>query len=78
MCGPVSGEWLALGDGRVRTTSPEVGVPEECPAFALSSWLEQTHFAGLDGSLLVLLDEQGEELGRLAPVLAASVEPVPR
>ena len=78
-CGPVSGAWLALGEGRVSTTSPQIGVLEECPHFTLSSWIEHTHFAGFDGNLLVLLDEGGNELGRLAPVplSAASLSPEP-
>lgn len=73
-CGPVSGEWLVLDDGRVSTTSPQIEVPEECPSFTLSSWLKQTHFAGLDGTLLVLLDEDGDELGRLSPVPPSPVD----
>lgn len=72
-CGTIAGTWESLEAGQT-ATSASVSIPKECPGFTLGSWAQRTRLAGFDGNVLVLLDDKGEEIGRLASVPPSAVD----
>ncbi|WP_433346337.1 META domain-containing protein [Micromonospora sp. CA-111912] len=66
-CNRGGGRWItATGGTLLATTGPVTAIncPDHVPVW---SWLGATRRAGLDGEVLVLLDAQGREAGRLRP-----------
>ncbi|WP_320067352.1 META domain-containing protein [Micromonospora sp. RTGN7] len=66
-CNRGGGRWItAPGGTLLATTGPvtKMGCTDQVPVW---SWLQTTRRAGLDGEVLVLIDAQGGEAGRLHP-----------
>jgi hypothetical protein len=63
-CNGQSGRWLAGPEGAVIATSG-ASTMIGCDNVPVGSWLAGASRAGFDGDVLVLLDAQGTELGRL-------------
>lgn len=59
------GAWTVGADGRLRATAG-VSTMIGCAGVPVGSWLASAGRVGLDGQTLVLLDDDGAELGRLA------------
>ncbi len=65
-CNGNGGVWASNDRGNfVATTGPSTLI--FCEGAPVPAWLGQAYLAGLDAGELVLLDAQGEELGRLTP-----------
>jgi hypothetical protein len=65
-CNFVDGRWASASAGHflaVVGASTDVG----CDIIPVDSWLPKASYAALDGDVLVLVDRQGTELGRLLP-----------
>ena len=63
-CNFESGRWVAGPAGALlATTGPSTAM--YCDGVSVGYWLFRTHRAGMDGDVLVLLDRDGAELGRL-------------
>jgi hypothetical protein len=69
------GSWLVASNGRMLTTSTAQlaggGLCTDQPGInarprGLNGWIEQVKRAGLDGDVLVLVADDGQDLGRLA------------
>lgn len=63
-CNRQAGRWVAGPDGVLLAASGP-STMMGCDNVPVGDWLAGTWRAGLDGDLLVLLDREGEELGRL-------------
>ncbi|MEU6203441.1 hypothetical protein ABZ814_07620 [Micromonospora musae] len=64
-CNGQSGRWVAGAEGALLATAgPSTLIG--CDNVPLASWLAKATRAGMDGELLVLLDADGKESGRLA------------
>ena len=72
-CGVIAGTWESLEEGRPASPAA-TSIPKECAGFTLGSWAQRTRLAGFDGNVLVLLDDEGEEIGRLASVPPSVVD----
>jgi hypothetical protein len=63
-CNRESGRWVAGPAGALLATiGPMTAI--FCDGVSVGYWLSRTHRAGMDGDVLVLLDGDGAELGRL-------------
>ena len=61
-----AGRWVGGPEGLLlATTGPSTLM--YCPGAPVGAWMSNTGRAGLDGEILVLVDNQGKELGRLRP-----------
>jgi len=63
-CNAATGAWAADVDGRVLATAG-IRTTIFCDGVDVPSMLASAARAGFDGALLVLVDDQGEEIGRL-------------
>jgi hypothetical protein len=63
-CNGTSGRWVVGPAGALLATSGPTTLVG-CAGVPVGSWLGNTRRAGLDGDVLVLLDAQGSEIGRL-------------
>ena len=63
-CNGGSGRWAADASGGFLATSG-VSTLMACEGASVPSWVAQARLAGFDGDVLVLLDRDGGELGRL-------------
>jgi hypothetical protein len=63
-CNGGSGRWTSGRAGALLATAG-ISTLIGCHGVPVPSWLGQTHRAGFDGDVLVLLDQTGKELGRL-------------
>jgi hypothetical protein len=65
-CNGQGGRWVAGDQGALLATSgPSTLIG--CDNVPIAGWIADARRAGLDGQALVLVDAQGEELGRLRP-----------
>jgi len=65
-CNGQGGRWVAgVGGSLLAVAGPQTLIG--CDGVSVGSWLSSASWAGFDGKVLVLLDEAGQELGRLTP-----------
>jgi hypothetical protein len=66
-CNGQGGRWLSGAEGAfLATTGPSTLIA--CDNVPIATWLGEARRSGLDGEILVLLDANAKELGRLQPV----------
>jgi heat shock protein HslJ len=65
-CNGVGGRWVAGPGGTVLAVGG-ASTLMACAGSPVGNWFEQARRAGLDGRTLVLVDDRGEETGRLLP-----------
>ncbi|UDF12789.1 META domain-containing protein [Antiquaquibacter oligotrophicus] len=68
------GTWQTHEDGRVSISRRTAPIPAHCPGSVLVSWLDRTSLAGIEKGVVVLLDAEAEEVGRLSPVPESGVD----
>ncbi|MFG1918105.1 META domain-containing protein [Micromonospora sp. NPDC048898] len=66
-CNDESGRWITAASGTLLTTARGVTLMFCADSVSVGGWLVTARRAGLDGQILVLLDAQGTETGRLLP-----------
>jgi hypothetical protein len=65
-CNAQGGRWISGGGGSLLATAG-VSTLVACDNVPVAQWLNQAWRAGLDGEILVLLDAEGTEIGRVKP-----------
>nr|MDT0663238.1 META domain-containing protein [Micromonospora sp. DSM 115978] len=65
-CNAQAGRWVAGAGGSLLATSG-VSTLVGCANVPIAQWLGEAWQAGLDGTVLVLVDAQGKEIGRIKP-----------
>ncbi|WP_167626037.1 META domain-containing protein [Micromonospora lupini] len=66
-CNDESGRWITAANGTLLTTARGITLMFCADSVSVGGWLMTARRAGFDGHVLVLLDAQGAETGRLFP-----------
>jgi heat shock protein HslJ len=66
-CNDESGRWITAAGGTMLATARPVTLAFCAGSVPIGQWLSTARRAGLDGEVLVLLDADGDETGRLSP-----------
>ncbi|MEV1320090.1 META domain-containing protein [Micromonospora arborensis] len=66
-CNDESGRWIAAAGGTLLACARPITLAVCAESVPIGQWVTTTRRAGLDGEVLVLLDAQGDETGRLSP-----------
>ncbi|MEV0003394.1 hypothetical protein AB0H28_14055 [Micromonospora sp. NPDC050980] len=66
-CNDESGRWITAASGTLLTTARGTTLIFCADSVSVGGWVVAARRAGLDGQVLVLLDAQGAETGRLFP-----------
>ncbi|SCG72154.1 META domain-containing protein [Micromonospora humi] len=66
-CNDESGRWITATSGTLLTTTRGTTLVFCADSVSVGGWLTTARRAGFDGHILVLLDAQGTETGRLLP-----------